>query len=103
MQLTVESGQLPAEWKTKKLGDVCKFQGGSQPPKSIFSTICKENYVRLIQIRDYKSDNHVVFIPKDKARRFCTKEDVMIGRYGPPVFQILRGLEGAYNDTLREH
>jgi type I restriction enzyme S subunit len=100
MQLTVDSGQLPVGWKTKKLGDVCKFQGGAQPPKSIFSTICKENYVRLIQIRDYKSDNHVVFIPKDKARRFCTKEDVMIGRYGPPVFQILRGLEGAYNVAL---
>jgi type I restriction enzyme S subunit len=24
----------------------------------------------------------------------------MIGRYGPPVFQILRGLEGAYNVAL---
>ncbi len=24
----------------------------------------------------------------------------MIGRYGPPIFQILRGLEGAYNVAL---
>jgi len=24
----------------------------------------------------------------------------MIGRYGPPVFQILRGIEGAYNVAL---
>ncbi len=91
---------MSEHWKVKKLGDVCNFQGGSQPPKSTFSTICKDNYVRLIQIRDYKSDNHIVFIPKDKARRFCTEEDVMIGRYGPPVFQILRGLEGAYNVAL---
>ena len=100
MQLTVDSGELPVEWKVKKLGDVCNFQGGSQPPKSTFSAICKENYVRLIQIRDYKSDNHIFFIPKNKARCFCTKEDVMIGRYGRPVFQILRGLEGAYNVAL---
>lgn len=101
MQLKVDdSRHLPVGWVIKKLGDVCNFQGGSQPPKSIFSTVCKENYVRLIQIRDYKSDNHIIFIPKDKARRFCTKEDVMIGRYGPPVFQILRGLEGAYNVAL---
>ncbi|WP_262507120.1 restriction endonuclease subunit S [Sphingobacterium sp. IITKGP-BTPF85] len=35
-----------------------------------------------------------------KAKKFCTKDDVMIGRYGPPVFQILRGLEGAYNVAL---
>ena len=24
----------------------------------------------------------------------------MIGRYGPPIFQILRGIEGAYNVAL---
>lgn len=27
-------------------------------------------------------------------------DDVMIGRYGPPLFQILRGLDGAYNVAL---
>lgn len=91
---------MKENWKFKKLGDVCNFQGGSQPPKSTFSTVYKEGYIRLIQIRDYKSDKHIVFIPKDKARRFCTEDDVMIGRYGPPVFQILRGLEGAYNVAL---
>jgi type I restriction enzyme S subunit len=96
----MDRGHLPEGWEVKKLGEVCKFQGGSQPPKSGFSPVLKEGYVRLIQIRDYKSDKHIVFIPKEKARRFCTKEDVMIGRYGPPVFQILRGLEGAYNVAL---
>ncbi len=30
----------------------------------------------------------------------ATTDDVMIGRYGPPLFQILRGLEGAYNVAL---
>nr|MBC8548791.1 restriction endonuclease subunit S [Candidatus Brocadiales bacterium] len=68
--------------------------------KSEFSPDCKEGYIRLIQIRDYKSDKHIVFIPKEKARRFCDKTDVMIGRYGPPLFQILRGLNGAYNVAL---
>ena len=87
-------------WVHSTLGGVCKFQGGSQPPKSEFSPDCKEGYIRLIQIRDYKSDKHIVFIPKEKARRFCDKTDVMIGRYGPPLFQILRGLNGAYNVAL---
>jgi type I restriction enzyme S subunit len=41
-----------------------------------------------------------VYIPTELARRFCKINDVMIGRYGPPVFQILRGLEGAYNVAL---
>lgn len=87
-------------WKIKKLGEVCKFEGGSQPPKTQFSYEKKDNYIRLIQIRDYKSDNHIVYIPKNKAKRFCNENDIMIGRYGPPVFQILKGLNGAYNVAL---
>ncbi len=87
-------------WELKKLGEVCEFVGGSQPPKTDFSYVEKENYVRLIQIRDYKSDSHIVYIPKNKAKRFCNATDIMIGRYGPPVFQILKGLDGAYNVAL---
>ena len=34
------------------------------------------------------------------ARKRCTATDIMIGRYGPPIFQILRGIEGAYNVAL---
>jgi len=87
-------------WTEKTLIDVCVFQGGSQPPKSVFSVEKKEGYVRLIQIRDYKSDKYIIHIPKKDARRFCQPDDIMIGRYGPPLFQILRGLEGAYNVAL---
>ena len=82
------------------LTEVVDFIGGSQPPKSQFSDVQKEGYVRLIQIRDYKSDNHIVYVDSASTKKFCTKNDVMIGRYGPPVFQILRGLDGAYNVAL---
>ena len=74
--------------------------GGSQPPKSNFRYEEGEGLIRLIQIRDYKSDANKVYIPIDKAKRFVDVNDVMIGRYGPPIFQILRGLTGAYNVAL---
>lgn len=83
-----------------KLTDIVNFIGGSQPPKSVFSEEKKDGYIRLIQIRDYKSDNHIVYIKEDSTKKFCTEDDIMIGRYGPPVFQILRGLSGAYNVAL---
>ncbi|SON50552.1 restriction endonuclease subunit S [Vibrio tapetis] len=90
--------------KFEKLGDVCDFIGGSQPAKSNFvydlTGLDNSEYARLIQIRDYKSDKHIVYIPKSSTKKFCKVDDVMIGRYGPPVFQILRGLEGAYNVAL---
>lgn len=92
--------QLPEGWKWEKLTDVTQFVGGSQPPKSEFSDTPKDGYVRLIQIRDYKSDAHIVYVDKNSTKKFCKPDDVMIGRYGPPVFQILRGLEGAYNVAL---
>jgi type I restriction enzyme S subunit len=82
------------------LGEVCDFIGGSQPPKSVFMQNKTLENIRLIQIRDYKSDKHLVHIPRSLARRFCDADDVMIGRYGPPLFQILRGLDGAYNVAL---
>jgi type I restriction enzyme S subunit len=87
-------------WEETSLGDVVTLQGGSQPPKSTFTKEQHEGYIRLIQIRDYKSDKYIVFIPKEKAKRFCNEDDIMIGRYGPPLFQILRGIEGAYNVAL---
>jgi type I restriction enzyme, S subunit len=89
------------KWKYPQMGEVCNFIGGSQPPKSEFIFEPKNGYIRLLQIRDYKSDKNTTYIPQEKARRFCSKDDIMIGRYGPPLFQILRGLEGAYRIHLR--
>ncbi|MBJ6925206.1 restriction endonuclease subunit S [Vibrio cholerae] len=92
--------KLPDGWKWETLTDVTQFIGGSQPPKSEFSDTERDGYVRLIQIRDYKTDAHIVYVDKNSTKKFCNRDDVMIGRYGPPVFQILRGLEGAYNVAL---
>ena len=91
---------LPKGWIYAKYGSFVTFTGGSQPPKSTFEYKKTKDNIRLIQIRDYKTDKFITYIPKTKARRFCSKEDVMIGRYGPPIFQILRGIEGAYNVAL---
>ncbi len=92
--------ELSASHSLSPLLQYVDFVGGSQPPKINFSNERKDGYVRLIQIRDYKSDNYIVYIKENSTKKFCKADDVMIGRYGPPVFQILRGLEGAYNVAL---
>src|SRR5690606_39605994 len=84
---------IPDEWEFSELKNVINLVGGNQPPKSKFLYEASDNTIRLIQIRDYKSDQHKVFIQKSDAKRFVNKTDVMIGRYGPPIFQILRGLD----------
>ncbi|WP_051190426.1 restriction endonuclease subunit S [Kaistella palustris] len=95
-----EIGLIPEDWFLFKVGEVITFSGGSQPPLSTFSHERRSGYVRMIQIRDYKTDKFKVFIPENLGRKFCNKNDIMIGRYGPPIFQILKGLEGAYNVAL---
>lgn len=84
----------------KTVDDVIEFTGGSQPDKKYFEYEPSEDNIRLIQIRDYKTDNYVTYIPRSMAKRFCYADDIMIGRYGPPIFQILKGIEGSYNVAL---
>ena len=80
--------------------DMITFQGGSQPDKSYFEYEPSPDNIRLIQIRDYKTDRFKTYIPRSMAKRFCSADDIMIGRYGPPIFQILQGIEGSFNVAL---
>lgn len=91
---------VPKGWMSCCIADNVSFTGGAQPPREVFVGEPKENYIRLVQIRDYKTDKFATYIPRELAKKFCLKSDVMIGRYGPPIFQILRGIEGAYNVAL---
>ncbi|MGG4579135.1 restriction endonuclease subunit S [Alcaligenes sp. Me129] len=97
---TTDIGVIPFDWEAATIGEVAKFSGGSQPPRSTFKFSPATGYVRLIQIRDYKTDAYASYIPAALARKTCSTDDIMIGRYGPPIFQILRGIEGAYNVAL---
>lgn len=90
----------PKKFPSRKLGDIIKFEGGAQPPASTFSDSDGPDKIRLVQIRDFKTDKFKTYIPKTLSKRFFFEDDVMIGRYGPPVFQIFRGLSGSYNVAL---
>jgi type I restriction enzyme S subunit len=91
---------VKAGWAVKSLGEISDFQGGSQPPKSNFVDQPREGYVRLLQIRDFKSDKWAVYVPIAKSNKLCQENDIMIGRYGASVGQIHRGKGGAYNVAL---
>lgn len=97
---TTDIGVIPCDWEAVTIGEVATFSGGSQPPRSTFKFSPATGYVRLIQIRDYKTDAYASYIPAALARKTCSADDIMIGRYGPPIFQILHGIEGAYNVAL---
>lgn len=90
----------PKGFEALPLGDVVEFIGGSQPAKSHFLYEGGPDRVRFVQIRDFRTDKYPTWVPKALAKRPFEQDDVMIGRYGPPVFQIFRGLSGTYNVAL---
>lgn len=84
-------------WVIKKLGEVCEFQGGSQPPKSNFIFEPRQGFVRFLQIRDFASDKNITYIPESKKNRYCKEDDILLGRYGASVGKVLINKAGAYN------
>jgi len=88
---------MKTNYQTKKLGEICDFQGGSQPPKSQFSYEPKDGYVRFLQIRDFGNDKNITYIPESKKNRYCFDGDILLGRYGASVGKILINKKGAYN------
>ena len=90
----------PKGFPLLRIDDVVSFHGGSQPDKKFFEYEPTVDNVRLIQIRDYRTDRYKTYIPRSLAKRHCNPDDIMIGRYGPPIFQIFKGLEGAYNVAM---
>ncbi len=82
------------------LSEVMDIQGGAQPPASTFKDQPLPGYVRFVQIRDFETDAHLTFIEQLPKWRYCSKEDVLIARYGASVGRICRGVAGAYNVAL---
>lgn len=93
---------MKKDWTYKKLGEVCDFEGGSQPPKSEWINSPKEGYVRMLQIRDFTKSREaeIEYVKLSKKLRLCKSDDILIGRYGASVGKILTGLEGAYNVAI---
>ena len=96
----IDKDTLPKGWKLRKLGEVLDIQGGSQPPKSNFKYKPTEGFIQLLQIRDFGEKGVPTYVPKNRVTKFCTKDDILIARYGASLGRIVTGLEGAYNVAL---
>jgi len=82
------------------LGDVVKFQQGTQVPKEEQLTIEKEGYERFIRIIDYTQDNKDIrYIPVKESNSRCSEEDIIMVRYGEVGF-VGRGIKGVYANNL---
>ncbi|MFT7681216.1 MAG: type I restriction enzyme S subunit [Moritella dasanensis] len=82
--------------------EVCDFQGGSQPPKSQWSSEKLTGYIRMLQIRDFTQSERTTpeYVKETSNLKKCNVDDILIGRYGASVGKILTGHAGAYNVAI---
>ena len=92
--------ELPKGWVSTKFTDLLDVSGGTQPPKSEFVHEPRDGYIRLLQIRDFGEKPVPTYIPNSSKWRQCTKDDILIGRYGASLGRICTGMEGAFNVAL---
>ncbi len=76
------------------------ISGGTQPPKSQFSTNPKEGYIQLYQIRDYGKHPQPVFIPYKNTLKISEEGDILLARYGASLGKVFFAKKGAYNVAI---
>jgi type I restriction enzyme, S subunit len=87
-------------WEDSTFGDLLDIEGGTQPPKDTFVYEPQDGYIRLLQIRDFESDEKPAYIKESHRFKKCNKDDVLIARYGASLGRICTGKSGAYNVAL---
>lgn len=92
--------KIPANWCYFFFTALIDIEGGTQPPKSQFVDEPLENYVRLVQIRDFASNKYAVYVPDSKKLRHFENNDILIARYGASLGRICTGMSGVYNVAL---
>lgn len=91
---------IPENWIWFGHNDLFEIVGGSQPPKSKFSDVCKEGYVQLYQTRDYGPNPQPIYVNKSDVSKFSNKNDIILARYGGSLGKVFWAEEGAYNVAL---
>lgn len=86
-------------WEVKKLGELVHLKRGHNPPKSKFSLVYKEGYVRFYQIRDGWSDEYTVYVPDSPQLQRVNPDDILMVAYRH-VGKAFRGVTGAFNVAL---
>lgn len=91
---------IPDNWRWVGHNDLFDVVGGSQPPKSRFSTTLRDGYVQLYQTRDYGPNPQPIYVNKKDVSKFSEKNDIILARYGGSLGKVFWAAEGAYNVAL---
>lgn len=91
--------EIPEGWSVVPILDYVTWESNSQPPKSEFSYVPKEGYIRFIQNRDYDSDGYMTYIPYKRSLSIADRFDILMDKYGD-AGATRYGIAGAFNVAL---
>ncbi|MBN1927610.1 MAG: N-6 DNA methylase [Prolixibacteraceae bacterium] len=88
------------DFEIVKLGDLTKFQQGTQVPKEDQLTTEKDGYERFIRIVDYTQKNDDIrYVPIKESNTRCNENDIVMVRYGEVGF-VGKGIKGVFANNL---
>jgi len=87
------------QFNTNILSSVVLLTRGHNPSSDVFIDEPREGYTRFIQIRDFKNDKFLTFVPTTKQLKLVHKGEIMMAAYRH-IGKVSRNVEGAFNVAL---
>jgi type I restriction enzyme, S subunit len=91
--------ECPAGWIWVRFGEISSSYRGHNPPKSVFKDKPAPGYVRFIQQRDFRTDDHAVYVPESRHLKLVRKGEIVMATYGN-IGNTCRTVEGAFNVAI---
>lgn len=93
-------GEIPAEWKAKRLRHICKLEQGLQIPRSERLHERATDAFEYITIKSiHNPDADKEFIHKPSPRVTCTADDILFARTGA-TGQVITNQTGAFHNNF---
>ncbi|WP_420598968.1 restriction endonuclease subunit S [Neptuniibacter sp.] len=90
---------IPNSWSWVRFREIIWCYRGHNPPKSEFKYSPEPGYVRFIQITDFKTDDHAVYVPDSPKNKIVRKGEIIMAAYRH-IGKLSREMEGAFNVAL---
>ena len=91
--------ECPPGWAWVRFGEISSSYRGHNPPKSVFRDKPTPGYVRFIQQRDFRTDDHAVYVPESRHLKLVRKGEIVMAAYGN-IGNTCRTVEGAFNVAI---
>jgi len=92
-------GMIPVEWKSCKLGEICKFTQGTQVSATDMVRYHEKGYVRYLYIRDFTRDDKLWYVEDIYPQKYVSINDIVMANTGHTSGTVYKGKHGVLSNN----